>query len=87
MLVPSPATVLNNFVDISSRQAPTIELWDAWLFAELDAECALRHWWDAEPWARADAFAAYMAALDREAQAARALEARLVPAARYAAAA
>jgi hypothetical protein len=61
---------------ISTAGAPTIELWDAWLFAELDAECALRRWSRAETWEQADAFAAYAAALDREAQAAHALELR-----------
>ncbi|HEX4733051.1 MAG TPA: hypothetical protein VH247_01455 [Thermoleophilaceae bacterium] len=77
MLSPQPSAVLDEHVDIPATEAPTIELWDAWLFAELDAECALRQWWDAESWARADAFAVYTAALDREAQAARALETRL----------
>jgi hypothetical protein len=58
-------------------QGPTIELWDAWAFAEVDSELALRRWWEATDGERADAFAAYTAALEREAQAARALEARL----------
>jgi hypothetical protein len=77
MLSPSPTVVLEELFDIPATQAPTIELWDAWLFAELDAECALTHWLEADSSERADAFAAYSAALDREAQAARALEARL----------
>jgi hypothetical protein len=58
-------------------EGPTIELWDAWAFAEVDSELALRRWWEATDSERPDAFAAYTAALDREAQAARALEARL----------
>jgi hypothetical protein len=86
MLVPSPSDVLNGYIEIPVRDTPTIELWDAWLFAELDAECALRHWWEADIWERDDAFVAYTAALEREAQAARALEARLAGPVRYAAA-
>jgi hypothetical protein len=58
-------------------EGPTIELWDAWAFAEVDSELALRRWWESADGERADAFAAYTAAVDREAQAARALEARL----------
>jgi hypothetical protein len=85
MLVPNPSIVLNA-LDIPARQAPTIELWDAWLFAELDAEFALRRWSDAAPGERADAFAVYRAALEREAQAARALQARLAGRRRHAAA-
>jgi hypothetical protein len=77
MLSPHPSVVLRELVDIPAKEAPTLELWDAWLFAELDAECALKHWWEADSWQRGDAFVAYVAALDREAQAARALEARL----------
>jgi hypothetical protein len=77
MLSPHPAAVLEAIIDIPATEAPTIELWDAWLFAELDAECALRRWWDADGWDRTAAFVAYAAALDREEQAARALEARL----------
>ena len=77
MLSPNPSAVLEELIDIPATESPTIELWDAWLFAELDAECALRRWWDADSWERAAAFVSYNAALDREAQAARALEARL----------
>ena len=86
MLSPHPALILRELVAMTAREAPTIELWDAWLFAELDAECALTRWWDAERWERGDAFAAYRAALEREAQAARALEARLAAPTGYAAA-
>jgi hypothetical protein len=86
MLIPNPSIVLKGLVDAPARGTPTIELWDAWLFAELDAEFALKRWWDAAPGARADAFAGYRAALEREAQAARALEARLAGGAGYAAA-
>jgi hypothetical protein len=77
MLSPQPSVILEHPIWTPAPDAPTVELWDAWLFAELDAECALRRWWDAEPWERGDAFAAYSAALEREGQAAHALEARL----------
>jgi hypothetical protein len=54
-----------------------IELFDAWLFAENDAAVALGTWFAAPSDRRADAFAAYVAALDREAQAAEVLRRRL----------
>jgi hypothetical protein len=76
-MFPKPSLVLKAPVEIETWETPTIELWDAWLFAELDAGVALRRWWDALSWDRADAYAAYVAALDREAVAARALESRL----------
>jgi hypothetical protein len=76
-MFPNPTTVLKAPVEIETWETPTIELWDAWLFAELDAGVALRRWWDALSWDRADAYAAYVAALDREAVAARSLELRL----------
>jgi hypothetical protein len=63
--------------DAGSAHARTIELWDAWTFAEVDAEVALKRWWDAPDGDRSAAFAAYSAALDREAQAAKALQMRL----------
>jgi hypothetical protein len=86
MLVPNPSVVLKALVDSPPREAPTIELWDAWLFAELDAEFALKRWWEAAGGERADAFVAYRAALEREAQAAQALEVRLAGQVRYVAA-
>jgi hypothetical protein len=77
----------DNVVYLRSRRAPTtIELWDAWLFAELDAELALRWWWEGPHEHQADAFKCYRDALDREAEAARALQARLARPVRYAAA-
>jgi hypothetical protein len=86
MLVPNPSVVLRGLVDPQSRETPTLELWDAWLFAELDAEFALHRWWEAERDQREVAFAVYSAALEREAQAARVLEIRLAGRVRYAAA-
>jgi hypothetical protein len=76
MLIPNLSVVPRTLVDIRARET-TMELWDAWLFAELDAESALKRWWDADADHRGDTFAAYRAALEREARAASALEARL----------
>jgi hypothetical protein len=86
MLVPNPSVVLKGLVDTKPRVVPTIELWDAWLFAELDAEFALKRWWEAAGDERKDAFAAYTAALEREAAAAHVLQVRLAGRTRYAAA-
>ncbi|HEX8855649.1 MAG TPA: hypothetical protein VF752_08605 [Thermoleophilaceae bacterium] len=55
---------------------PTMELWDAWVFAEVDSKLALRSWWDAPSGSKSVAFATYLAALDREEQAAAVLAAR-----------
>jgi hypothetical protein len=55
------------------------DLWDAWAFAAMEAEIALRAWKQAAHTLKASAFATYRAALDREEQAATALAARLAP--------
>jgi hypothetical protein len=55
-------------------------LFDAWLFAEADATLALAAWRSAASDDKAPAYAAYRAALDREAQAASTLELRLAAA-------
>ena len=57
-----------------------VELFDAWMFAETDASLALSAWRSARSEEKADAYAAYLAALDREAQAAKTLQLRLAPA-------
>ena len=46
------------------------DLYDAWLFAAADATLALAAWRSACSGERGDAYAAYVAALDREEQAA-----------------
>jgi hypothetical protein len=56
------------------------DLFDAWLFAEGDATLALANWRSAPREEKADAYAAYVAAVDREAHAANLLEFRLAPA-------
>ena len=45
-------------------------LWDAWALAEVESKLALHAWMRAARHLKADAFAAYRAALDREEQAA-----------------
>jgi hypothetical protein len=69
---------MNLFAASSSldRLRPIL-LFDAWLFAETDATLALAAWRSAPTEDKAGAFAAYRAALDREAHAARTLELRL----------
>ncbi|HKR98784.1 MAG TPA: hypothetical protein VJU79_04640, partial [Candidatus Dormibacteraeota bacterium] len=47
-----------------------IELWDAWVFAEVESELALESWFSATQNDKPRAYGAYVAALDREEQAA-----------------
>jgi hypothetical protein len=53
------------------------DLFDAWMFAEADATLAIAAWRAAPREEKQDAYAAYVAAFDRETQAARILAARL----------
>ena len=53
------------------------DLFDAWLFAEADATLALGAWRAAPRGEKGDAYAAYLAAFDRETHAARILALRL----------
>jgi hypothetical protein len=78
MLMPSPSTVVAGLLEAGYKEPATIELWDAWTFAEIDTEFALRRWWDAVGDEKETTFCAYQAALEREAQAAAVLAARLV---------
>jgi hypothetical protein len=80
MSLPDTAPTSTEPAVLLDREPPVIELWDAWAFAEIDAEFALKRWWDACDGERAAAFAAYLAALDREMQAAAVLEAHMKPA-------
>jgi hypothetical protein len=57
---------------------PAIELWDAWVFAEVETDLALDAWYRAAHEHKRIAHAAYVAALDREEQAANTLSLRLV---------
>ena len=61
------------------RRLRAAELYDAWLFAETDATLALAAWFSAPSDQKRDAYAAYSAALEREAHAAGMLELRLAP--------
>jgi len=53
------------------------DLFDAWLFAEADATLAIAAWRAAPRGEKGDAYAAYLAAFDRETQPARSLALRL----------
>jgi hypothetical protein len=57
-----------------------LELWDAWQFAATEATLKLRIWCTAPAESKAQAHTTYVAALDREEQAARLLACRLQPA-------
>jgi hypothetical protein len=74
----SRANIGNRVLTLSTldarHAAGLIDLWDAWLFAAADATLALGDWSLAADVDKADAYAAYRAALDREEQAAFALE-------------
>ena len=71
---------LSRFARRRLKRLPPAELLDAWMFAEAEAALALAGWRLARRADKADAYAVYLAALDREARAARVLELRLVPA-------
>lgn len=61
------------------REQPA-DLYDAWLFAAADETLALEAWRSAIVGERGDAYAAYLAALDREEQAALRLRLRVAAA-------
>jgi hypothetical protein len=63
----------------SLKRVRPADLFDAWMFAEAEATLALARWRSARRAEKADAYAVYVAALDREAHAARILELRLAP--------
>jgi len=52
------------------RRVRAADLYDAWLFAEVEATLALAAWRSASREAKARAYYVYVAALDREARAA-----------------
>ena len=64
------ATVVADRTWLGRRRLRAVDLFDAWVFAENDVEVALARWWAAPRELKADAYAAYVAALDREACAA-----------------
>jgi hypothetical protein len=59
----------------------TTEVWDAWQFAAIESGLALDAWMSAEPEEKEHRHCAYIAALDREEQAAATLAERVDPAA------
>jgi hypothetical protein len=61
----------------SQEHIPAIELWDAWVFAEVETDLALDTWYGAAGEDKRNAYAAYVAALDREEKAADTLALRL----------
>jgi hypothetical protein len=73
MMIP-PATPLLR-PDVLRAGTRTDELWDAWAFAAVEAQLALKTWIDAPMDGKGDAFFSYRAALDREEQAATVLAA------------
>jgi hypothetical protein len=75
----APLGALSRFARRSLKRLRPADLFDAWMFAEAEATLALAGWRLARRAERADAYAVYLAALDREAQAARMLELRLAP--------
>jgi hypothetical protein len=77
MLLPRAATIYTEPPVVAAGRPPLVEVWDAWAFAEIDAEFALKRWWEADDAERANAYAGYLAALERETQAAAVLEAEL----------
>jgi hypothetical protein len=62
---------------LTLRELQPIDLRDAWLYAEAQAGVALHAWFSAPRYERQDAYAAYVAALDREEAAATLLATRL----------
>jgi len=62
---------------LSIERIRPADLFDAWMFAEADATLAIAAWRAAPSEEKGDAHAAYIAALDRETQAARLLALRL----------
>ena len=66
------------------RRLSTTTLRDAWRLAEAEATLALTAWRLAQRDGKSDAYAVYVAALEREAQAAGLLQSRLAAASRRA---
>jgi len=63
---------------LSFRRLQPADLFDAWMFAEADATLAIAAWEAAPAEEKGDAYAAYVAALDRETAAAHLLAAVMI---------
>jgi hypothetical protein len=74
---PSPVTPMRDWSRRTLDRVPVIDLHGAWMFAQADCTLALAAWRSAAGAEKGDAHAAYVAALDREAQAAHVLACRL----------
>lgn len=48
------------------RSDESLELWDAWVSAEVECDILLEGWYSAPPEEKESAYIAYLAALDRE---------------------
>jgi hypothetical protein len=77
----SPRTSLTRLGRLSIRRLRPADLFDAWMLAETEATLALAAWRWAPRDKKGDAHSTYVAALDREAQAAGLLALRISPAA------
>jgi hypothetical protein len=73
----SPYTIPSWSRRLALLNLDPLELFDAWWQAEHDASITLARWRDAEDGAKANAHAAYLAALEREAHAADVLRRRV----------
>jgi hypothetical protein len=68
---------LKQRLDVGIQRLRPADLFDAWLFAEADATLAIAAWRAAPREEKAEAYSAYVAAFDRETQAAHILALRL----------
>ena len=74
---PTTVTSLRDWSRRTLDRIPPIDLYGAWMFAQAECTLALAAWRVAPGSDKGDAHAAYVAALDREAQAADVLARRL----------
>ena len=74
---PTTVTPLRDWSRRTLDRVPPIDLYGAWMFAQAECTLALAAWRIAPGHDKGDAHAAYVAALDREAQAADVLARRL----------
>jgi hypothetical protein len=74
---PAKRRTLKQRLDFGLQRLRPADLFDAWMFAEADATLAMAAWRAAPREEKADAYSAYVAAFDRETQAASILALRL----------
>ena len=73
----NPRSLKGRLDRVGIQRLRPADLFDAWLFAEADATLAIAAWRAAPREEKADAYSAYVAAFDRETQAASILALRL----------